>query len=109
MNTVDRLLASATLTPDEFGAIQGLIDDNERLRSHVADLQSGMYINRVYCGHRYGPDPGTLVAMADVLRAHIEACPEHPMSKLRAEFGVLFNNYQLLIKHADRLEHPYNE
>lgn len=50
----------------------------------VADLQSGMFINCVYCGHRYGPDPGTPVAMADVLKAHVEKCPPHPMSALRA-------------------------
>jgi hypothetical protein len=55
-----------------------------RLRAWIADIQSGMYINCVYCGHRYGPDPGTPVAMADVLKAHIEVCPEHPASKLKA-------------------------
>jgi hypothetical protein len=55
-----------------------------RLRNWIADLQSGMFINCVYCGHRYGPDPGTPVAMADVLKAHIEVCPEHPASKLKA-------------------------
>ena len=55
-----------------------------RLRQWVADLQSGMWINCVYCGHRYGPNPGTPVSMADVLKAHIEVCPEHPASKLKA-------------------------
>lgn len=57
----------------------------ERLRQWVNDLQSGMYINCVYCGHCYGPNPGTPIAMADILRAHIEKCPEHPMSTLRAD------------------------
>ena len=52
----------------------------KRLRQWVADLQSGMYVNCVYCGHRYGPDPGTPVAMADVLRDHIARCPKHPLS-----------------------------
>jgi len=56
-----------------------------RLRQWIADLQSGMYINCVYCGHRYGPDPGTPVAMADILTEHIfHGCPEHPATKLRA-------------------------
>jgi hypothetical protein len=61
------------------------MDDNERLQNWVNDLQSGMYINCVYCGHRYGPSPETPVAMADVLKEHIEVCPKHPMSKLKEE------------------------
>jgi hypothetical protein len=60
----------------------------ERLRQHVADLQSGMWINCVYCGHRYGPGETTPVSMADALKAHIETCPEHPMSALRAELSL---------------------
>lgn len=54
-----------------------------RCRRWVADLQSGLYVNCVYCGHRYGPREDTPVAMADVLKQHIEQCPEHPLSKLR--------------------------
>ena len=57
---------------------------NLHLRRWVNDLQSEMYVNCVYCGHRYGPNPGTPVAMADVLKRHIEKCPDHPMSKLKA-------------------------
>ena len=56
--------------------------ENERLRQWIADLQSGMYINCIYCGHRYGPKENTPVSMADILKQHIEKCPEHPMSKL---------------------------
>lgn len=52
------------------------------LRGWVDDLQSGMYINCVYCGHRYGPNDKVPGAMADVLKAHVEVCPEHPMSAL---------------------------
>jgi DNA-directed RNA polymerase subunit RPC12/RpoP len=55
-----------------------------RRKQWVLDLQSGMFVNCVYCGHRYGPDPGTPVAMADVLKAHIATCPEHPMAHLVA-------------------------
>jgi hypothetical protein len=65
--------------------IRALRDERASLRRWVADLQSGMYINCVYCGHRYGPDSGTPVAMADVLKAHIERCPEHPLARLRKE------------------------
>ena len=44
---------------------------------------AGMYINCVYCGHRYGPDSEVPAAMADVLKEHIEQCPKHPMSALK--------------------------
>lgn len=57
--------------------------DLVRYRQWVNDLQAGMCISCVYCGYQYGPDPGTPVAMADVLKAHIEVCPEHPMSRLK--------------------------
>lgn len=66
-----------------FASAQAEID---RLQAHVNDLQSGMYINCVYCGHRYGPNDGnTPTSMADVLKAHVEVCPKHPMSALKAE------------------------
>jgi hypothetical protein len=42
-----------------------------------------MYINCVYCGHRYGPDDEIPATMADVLKEHIAQCPKHPMSQLQ--------------------------
>jgi hypothetical protein len=66
-----------------------ILAENQRLQKWVADLQSGMYINCVYCGHRYGPKEDTPVAMADVLKAHIEQCPEHPLSHAKAEIERL--------------------
>lgn len=59
-----------------------LVADVERMEAWVADLQSGMYVNCVYCGHRYGPALTTPVSMADQLKAHIARCPEHPMAEL---------------------------
>jgi hypothetical protein len=53
-----------------------------QLSKWVDDLQAGMTVNCVYCGHRYGPDPGTPVAMADMLKAHIARCDKHPMARL---------------------------
>lgn len=50
-----------------------------RLQQWVNDLQAGMYITCVYCGHRYGPDDEVPTCMADVLKEHIAACPEHPL------------------------------
>jgi len=64
-------------------------DEIERLRAWVSDCQSGMYINCVYCGHRYGPREDTPVAMADVLREHCEQCPDHPLSAAKAEIEKL--------------------
>ena len=79
--------------------IRPLFTEIEALRAWVSDLQSGMYINCVYCGHRYGPAgiaPATLVenppptaTMAEALRDHIEQCPKHPMSTLRKSVEAL--------------------
>lgn len=78
---LDRCAAYENLEmePEEIKAEIG------RLKQWVNDLQSGMYVNCVYCGHRYGPADKTPVSMAAVLKQHIEQCPEHPMSKLKAE------------------------
>ncbi len=62
-------------------AVDETLEEIERLRQWVADLQSGMYVNCVYCGHRYGPGETTPVSMADALKAHISQCPEHPMAE----------------------------
>lgn len=68
---------------DLLAATQWTLAEIARLRKWVSDLQSGMYINCVYCGHRYGPGEITPVSMADALKAHVEKCPAHPMSALR--------------------------
>lgn len=58
------------------------------LKEWVNDLQSGMYINCVYCGHRYGPNTEISASMADVLKEHIGQCPKHPMSVLKKKIDV---------------------
>ncbi len=63
--------------------------ENAKLRGWVNDLQSGMYINCVYCGHRYGPKDEVPTTMADILKKHIEQCPKHPMSDLKTENAKL--------------------
>ena len=65
----------------------------ERLRRWVDDLQSGMYVNCVYCGHRYGPGDTTPVSMADALKAHVERCPRHPMAELRSAVIDIHNDF----------------
>lgn len=69
--------------------IDELIGVIDRLRGWVNDLQLGMYINCVYCGHRYGLRNEVPTSMADVLKQHIEQCPSHPMSALKAELERL--------------------
>ncbi len=62
----------------------------QKLQQWIDDCQSGMYINCVYCGHRYGPDDGNhLVTMRDALEAHISVCPSHPLSSAKAEISRL--------------------
>lgn len=61
----------------------------KRLRKWINDLQAGCYINCVYCGHRYGPNDEVPASMADVLKEHVEQCPEHPMSALKQEVEKL--------------------
>lgn len=63
--------------------IADLESENARLREWIDDLQSGMYINCVYCGHKYGPKENIPCSMADVLKKHVEVCTEHPMYKFR--------------------------
>ncbi len=65
--------------------IEELKEENKRLEAWIDDLQSGMYINCVYCGHRYGPnvEPATKTewfTMRKALEGHIAQCPKHPLS-----------------------------
>ena len=74
---------------------QKLKTENKRLEDWINDLQAGMYINCVYCGHRYGPDTEVPPTMTDVLKKHIEQCPKHPLAILRKaveEAGYVFDN-----------------
>jgi hypothetical protein len=67
-----------------ISVVPRMMAEIDRLNKWVSDCQAGMYVNCVYCGHRYGPDKDTPVAMADVLKQHIAVCPKHPMSELLA-------------------------
>ena len=60
-------------------------EEIEQLTQWIDDLQSKMYINCVYCGHRYGPQDEVPATMAEALKEHIEMCEKHPMNKLRIE------------------------
>lgn len=79
--------------------IDALEADVAEARKWVNDLHSGMYVNCVYCGHRYGPKDEVPATMADALKAHIERCPKHPMSELRAMIVAL--ERVLMAAHTD--------
>lgn len=55
----------------------------EHLKQWIRDLQSGQYINCIYCGHQFSPNDQEV--LADVLRRHVASCPEHPLAQLVAE------------------------
>lgn len=76
-----------------------------RFKSWVSDLQSGMYVNCVYCGHKYGPAKNTPTSMADVLTEHILECPDHPASllKKKLEFCEQMYNGLMSMSVRDRL------
>jgi len=71
------------------------------LQKWINDLQSGMYINCVYCGHRYGASEDVPASMADILKEHIENCPRHPMSALKANNKELEEDNSLLQNQLD--------
>jgi len=64
----------------------------DKLEQWIDDLSSHMYINCVYCGHRFckqsesGQHPvKKLVEYIEKLIEHMEHCSKHPMSKLIVE------------------------
>ena len=79
----------------------------KRLRQWISDLQSGMYVNCVYCGHRYGPKDEVPTSMAEVLKDHIMNCPDHPMSALARENEDLQQQIVLLEEERDHWERKY--
>lgn len=70
---------------EEFAAAQAEV---ERLQRWVDDLQSGMYINCVYCGHQYGPN-SQAATMREALHTHVENCVHHPLWKARQHNSIL--------------------
>ncbi|KKN30936.1 hypothetical protein LCGC14_0828870, partial [marine sediment metagenome] len=79
--SLDEILKTENLGNEKYVRVEEI----ERLNSWVNDLQAGMYVNCVYCGHRYGAETEVPASMADVLKEHIEQCPEHPLFEARQE------------------------
>lgn len=86
-----------------------LQEENERLKQWVDDLQSGMYINCVYCGHRYGPEDELPSSMADVLKEHVEQCPEHPMSRLKDRVKIVINQLNRMVEPEHEAEYFFDQ
>lgn len=79
----------------------GLPEEIECLEKWIDDLQSGMYVNCVYCGHRYGPVENTPTSMRDILKEHVEQCPKHPLSKLNNSFRIMRSAIRFHCKQCD--------
>lgn len=104
LNLVDELLEFSRFNPETPSIGQDLARRSavmiDRLRKWVTELQAGMTVNCVYCGHSYGPDPGTPIAMAEILRQHIEKCPEHPLSKALQQIDIYKQAFRTLSEAA---------
>lgn len=62
------------------------LDQMQKLRSEVERLCGLLYGARcVYCGEVVGKETLNQDLADDVLRKHVEVCPKHPASQLRAE------------------------
>lgn len=64
----------------------------EKLQQWVNDLQSGLYINCVYCGLCYGPQNEEIPQ--EMLRRHVAECPEHPMAQLIMDCKTIIANIE---------------
>ena len=69
--------------------IPALVEHVQRLQKWIDDLQSGMFINCVYCGHRYGPGQEVAATMREALYEHVKVCPRHPLSAALARVAEL--------------------
>ena len=84
---------------DRIAAVEAERDD---ALAWVNDLHSGMYVNCVYCGLRYGPADKTAPTMSEQLTAHVEVCPKHPLSAAKRRIAALEGALRGVIAEADR-------
>jgi len=98
--------ATITRLEAEIAKLKGEV---ERLNAWVNDLQSGMYINCVYCGHRYGPKDKVPCTMANALKQHIEQCPKHPMSALKKSLAAAKQENERLIRENEEWKRESNK
>lgn len=85
MVTEASVVTSIVDQPSERQRVRELGAEVDRLKAWVADLQAGMYVACVYCGHRLAGREAASSKWSDALRAHIETCSQHPVSKLKVQ------------------------
>lgn len=78
-----------TELPSERQRVRELGAEVDRLKAWIADLQAGMYVACVYCGHRLAGRDAASSKWSDALRAHIETCSQHPASKLKVQLEAM--------------------
>ena len=83
---------------EETSEIAALRTQLAAVERWVDDLQSGLFINCVYCGFRYGPrdthvesldDPKATASMRDALTAHVQRCSKHPLATVEQRVVTL--------------------
>ncbi len=91
--------------------VSNLYGEIKRMHQWVDDLQSGMYVNCIYCGHRYGPVENTPVSTHDMLKKHVMSCSEHPMSQLKVAVSVAVEELQKVGNYTaiGRIKHAMGE
>lgn len=104
-HTVSYMLGSSAAND----RVRELETEVARLTQWVHELQSGMYINCVYCGHRYGPADQVPATMQQALYAHIAECPKHPLSKALRENNELLEVLEDLVDHQNGCPLPSYE
>lgn len=80
--------------PYTWHEVQELLSEIEKQQTWIDDLQSGMNINCVYCGHNYGPSDKVNGTMREALHSHIAECPKHPLSKANSRIATLEGGIQ---------------
>lgn len=63
--------------------IEELQEKLAQMEQWIDDLQSGLYVNCVYCGYNFGQKDAVDESMRTSLQNHMETCPKHPMSILK--------------------------
>ena len=104
-------LSEITKTKDTYIKPKSKLEEAEeeiiRLQDWISDLQKGMYVNCIYCGHRY--PPGTPDVRDKVLYDHIKSCPKHPLYKEIQKNKKLLQRLDFVRRELDRALEKINE
>lgn len=78
-----------------------------QMQQWVADLLGGLYVNCVYCGHRYGPVEDTPTSNEQLLFEHIIVCPQHPLRAAREGLFAAIGYLRILLGRAEAVHKKY--